>query len=112
MEAGSPPVAKPTGGRPLPRPPTTAAGRGPVVALATGLMLEPGTGPGRLKLPAVVAVVVMLLLPGATGSSRRLLLRCGRICMCCFPVGAFCGETAHRQITDTQVTQLPELTVN
>lgn len=57
---------------PLPLPPSGAGwvfcpGRTPCVALATGLTLAAGRA------------LFMFVLPGATGSSRRLLLRC---CIC------------------------------
>lgn len=56
------------------------------VALATGLMLaagEAGVGAGR--------VLFMFVLPGATGSSRRLLLRC---CIC-LEIGVFCKQNKY-----------------
>lgn len=73
---------------PLPLPPSNTGwvfctGRTPCVALATGLRLAAGEAAGR--------ALFIVVLPGATGSSRRLLLRWGRICIC-LETGVFCRK--------------------
>lgn len=69
---------------PRPLPPvgtgrTFCPGRTPCAALATGLKMEAGAELGW--------TLFMFVLPGAMGSSRRLLLRWGRICICCLDTG-------------------------